>query len=199
VFGRAGSEACARSGEKQALRPGAPKARFVVFLFRRKSQPKPPQRAHSDPAQKRSSFRMPVEFDVLYTLHGRTGRRHGRANDLSAGGLRLSTDEDFLTDSVLDLDFRLPDDFLSELTIEKEVFEQTPFGPRPASVKTTPPPFEPMHVSAVVLSSFFAPATHLIAHGTKFLDLEQGTKEELQRFIHLWQLHQIRLRAEANR
>ena len=142
---------------------------------------------------------MPVEFDVMYALDGRAGRRSGRANDLSAGGLRLSTDEDLFKGSILHIDFTLPDEFLAELTIEKEVFEQTPFGLRPESVKATPPPFEPMHVKAMVLSTFYMPGTKLLAHGTKFVELDDHTKEELTRFIHLWQLHQIRLRAEANK
>ncbi len=142
---------------------------------------------------------MPVEFDVLYALRGRTGRRHGRATDLSAGGLRLSADEDFLRDSILDLDFRLPDDFLADLTIEKEVFEQSPFGLRPEMIKQTPPPFEPMRMSTVVLSTYYVPSTRQLAHGMQFIDIEQATREELTRFIHLWQLHQIRLRAEANK
>lgn len=141
---------------------------------------------------------MPVEFDVVYALRGRMGRRHGRATDLSSGGLRLSCDEDFLSESILDMDFALPDDFLSELTIEKEVFEQTPFGPRPEMVKTAPHPFGPMHLSGVVLSAFFVPALNRLAFGLKFVDIEQEQQEELQRFVHLWQLHQIRLRAEAN-
>ncbi len=142
---------------------------------------------------------MAVEFDVLYALQGRDGRRYAHATDLSAGGLRLSTDEDLLAGSVLDFDFELPVDFLEELTIEKEVFEQTPFGLRPESVKTTPPPFSPMRMRAVVLASFYLPGSRTLAHGTKFTEIEPETKEELQRFIHLWQLHQIRLRAEANR
>ena len=142
---------------------------------------------------------MPVEFDVLYALQDRTGRRHGRANDLSAGGLRLSTDEDLVKGSVLVLDFRLPDDFLDGLTIEKEVFEQTPFGLRPETIKQQPPPFAPMHLSAEVLSTFYIPSTRRLAHGMKFINLQQEAQEELQRFVHLWQLHQIRLRAEANR
>ncbi len=142
---------------------------------------------------------MPVEFDVLYTLRGRTGRRHARANDLSAGGLRLSTDEDLLKESLLELEFRLPDEFLAGLTVEKEVFEQTPFGLRPETVKAQPPPFEPMHVRAMVLSTFYIPATRQLAHGMKFVDIARETQEELTRFVHLWQLHQIRLRAEANR
>jgi hypothetical protein len=171
-----------------------------MFLFgRKKGDKKGPARAQPSAAQKRSSFRMPVQFDVMYTLQGRTGRRFGIANDLSAGGLRLSTDEDFLRESVLELDFRLPDDFLADLTIEKEVFEQTPFGLRPETVKTTPPPFEPMRMHAVVLSTFYVPATKQLAHGMKFVDIEPEQKEELTRFIHLWQLHQIRLRAEAKK
>lgn len=141
---------------------------------------------------------MPVEFDVVYALRGRIGRRHGRATDLSSGGLRLVCDEDFLAESVLDMDFSLPDSFLSELTIEKEVFEQTPFGPRPETIKTSPHPFGPMHQSGIVLSPFYVPALKRLAHGVKFVEIEQEQQEELQRFVHLWQLHQIRLRAEAN-
>jgi hypothetical protein len=142
---------------------------------------------------------MPVEFDVLYALEGRTGRRHGRATDLSAGGLRLSTDEDFLKASVLDLDFTLPHDFIEELTIEKEVFKQTPFGLRPETVKTAPAAFSPMRMRGMVLSTFYLPATRSFAHGLKFVDIQEETQEEFQRFIHLWQLHQIRLRNEMNR
>lgn len=185
---------------EQEAGPARLNARGLVFSFwRKKGVQKPAKKAQPSPAQKRSAFRMPVEFDVLYTLHERTGRRHGRATDLSAGGLRLSTDEDLLKGSMLDLDFRLPDDFLSELTIEKEVFEQTPFGLRPETVKAQPPSFEPMRVQAMVLSTFYIPSTHQLAHGMKFVDIQKETQEELTRFVHLWQLHQIRLRAEANR
>ncbi|HTZ54963.1 MAG TPA: PilZ domain-containing protein [Candidatus Acidoferrum sp.] len=170
-----------------------------MFFFKKKKgdAARGDEAAKSKTPQKRSSFRMPVEFDVMYALRGRQGRRHGRANDLSAGGLRLSTDEDFLKNSVLDLDFQLPDEFVSELTIEKEVFKQTPFGLRPETVKTAPAPFAPMRMSAIVLSTFYVPATKSLAHGTKFIELPEEVQEELQRFIHLWQLHQIRLRAEA--
>jgi hypothetical protein len=183
----------------QEARPARDNA-ICVFLFGRKKA----QAAKDDPkkkvsAQKRTSFRMPVEFDVLYALGGRTGRRHGRANDLSAGGLRLSTDEDFLRGSILDLDFTLPDDFMVGLTIEKEVFKQTPFGLRPEVVRQAPAPFAPIRMRGTVLSTFYLPATKTLAHGIKFVEIKSETQEELQRFIHLWQLHQIRLRNELNR
>ncbi len=170
-----------------------------MFLFGRKKEKKGPQIAQPTAAQKRSAFRMPVEFDLLYTLEGRAGRRHGRANDLSAGGLRISTDEDLIKGSVLELNFRLPDEFLAELTVDKEVFEQTPFGPRPTTVKAQPPPFQPMRMRARVLSTFYVSATKQLAHGSQFIDIEEEAREELTRFIHLWQLHRIRMRAEANR
>jgi hypothetical protein len=167
-----------------------------MFFFGRKK--KPPRRlSRSMPAgeqQKRSAFRMPIEFDVFYTLEGRPGRRHGRANDLSAGGLRLSCDEDFFKGSVLALDFTLPDDFLASMTVEKEVYEQTPFGLRPETVRVRPPGFAPFHVRAKVLAPFFDVLDRTFAYGMAFVDIEEKTREELQRYVHLWQIHYIRTR-----
>ena len=164
------------------------------FFGRKKHEPKKLLKAQPTAAQKRSSFRMPVQFDVLYALEGRPGRRYGRANDLSAGGLRLSSDEDLVSGSVLDLEFQLPDEFLAELQIEKEVVEQTPFGPRPEIVKVQPAPFATMRMKARVLSTFFDRASKMLAHGSMFVELDPATQEELQRFVHLWQLNRIRER-----
>ena len=137
---------------------------------------------------------MPVEFDVLYTLEGRRGRRSGKANDLSAGGLRLVCDEDFLKGSILFLDFKLPDDFLASMMVEREVYEQSPFGLRPETVRTQPPGFAPMRVNAKVLVTFFGMEQKKFAHGMSFVDIDMKTQEELQRFIHLWQLNYLRTR-----
>ena len=137
---------------------------------------------------------MPVEFDVFYTLRGRPGRRHGQATDLSAGGLRLATDEDLVRGSILDLDIRLPDDFLAEMKIEKELFEQTPFGLRPESIKVQPPPFAPMRLHGEVRSTFIDRRRGTFAYGLQFVEIDSKVHEELERFIHLWQLHYIRNR-----
>lgn len=169
---------------------------FSFFGFGKKKKA-PPAKSMVKPqaaGQKRTSFRMPVEFDVVYTLDGRTGRRKARANDLSAGGLRLATDEDFTRGSILDLEFRLPEEFLSEMTVEKEVFEQTPFGLRPQTVKVQPPGFKSMRMRATVLMPFLDPAEKKFAYGTKFVEAEPEMQEELQRFIHLWQIHYLRTR-----
>ena len=137
---------------------------------------------------------MPVEFDVVYVLDGRIGRRKARANDLSAGGLRLATDEDIVRGSLLELEFRLPEDFLSEMTVEKEVYEQTPFGLRPQTVKVVPPGFKVFRMKATVLMPFFDRPEKRFAYGMKFAVPEHETQEELQRFIHLWQIHYLRTR-----
>lgn len=137
---------------------------------------------------------MPVEFDVEYTLQGRRGRRTAKANDLSAGGLRLSCDEDFLAGSILVLEFHLPDEFLASMAVEKEVYEQSPFGLRPESVKVQPPGFAPMSIDARVLTTHFDADRRRLEHGVAFLDLDTRTEEELQRFMHLWQIHYLRTR-----
>jgi len=167
---------------------------FSFFGKKKRPPPKSMLKPQAAAGQKRTAFRMPVAFDLLYTLEGRPGRRKARANDLSAGGLRLATDEDLVRGSVLDLDFQFPDEFLSEMTIEKEVYEQTPFGLRPQSVKVQPPGFKPMRMRATVLMPFFDPVEKKFAYGTKFVQVESDMQEELQRFIHLWQIHYLRSR-----
>jgi hypothetical protein len=135
-----------------------------------------------------------VAFEVSYTLEGRRGKRTAQANDLSAGGLRLSCDEDLLIGSVLFLEFRLPDDFLATMTVEKEVYEQSPFGLRPESIKVQPPGFAPMALHAKVLATFFNIEQRRFAHGMAFVDIDLKTQDELQRFIHLWQIQYLRTR-----
>src|SRR5579863_1632907 len=95
---------------------------FLGFGKKKKAAPKSMVRPKAGAGQKRSAFRMPVEFEVSYSLDGRPGKRRARANDLSAGGLRLATDEDLARGSTLHLEFDLPGEFLSEMTLEKEVF-----------------------------------------------------------------------------
>ena len=164
------------------------------FFKKRAPERKAATRVANDSAQKRSAFRMPVEFDVAYTLHGRRGRRTAKANDLSAGGLRLLCDEDFLRGALLDLEFTLPDDFLENMTVEKEVYEQSPFGLRPETVKVKPPGFAAVTTGGKVLISFFHVGARKFAHGLAFSEIDPRTQEELQRFIHLWQLNYLRTR-----
>ncbi|MDQ6929079.1 MAG: hypothetical protein M3126_00240 [Candidatus Eremiobacteraeota bacterium] len=137
---------------------------------------------------------MPVEFGVFYTLVGRPGRCSAAANDLSAGGLRIVADEDLPAGSMLALQFSLPDDFLSSMTIDREVYEDTPFGKRLKSEKRHPHAFEEFGIDGKVLAPFFDLRMRKFAYGIAFVDVPEPVAEELQRFIHLWQLNQIRQR-----
>ncbi|MDQ2679403.1 MAG: hypothetical protein M3Y21_00035 [Candidatus Eremiobacteraeota bacterium] len=137
---------------------------------------------------------MPVEFPLRYTLDGDFAARDGLANDLSAGGLRLCVDEDFIKGSRVELEFKLPDEFLANMTVEKGVYEQSPFGLRPETIKVQPHGFDTMRIEAQVLVTFFDVHRRKFAHGLAFSDLPEKTAEELQRFIHLWQINQLRHR-----
>ena len=44
--------------------------------------------------------------------------------------------------------------------------------------------------------AFYNLRTQRFAHGVRFLNLPRRTEEEIQRFIHLYQLKQLRERAE---
>ena len=127
----------------------------------------------------------------------RKGRRSALANDLSAGGLRLATDEDLLKNSILHLEFTLPHDFLSMMTVEKEVFQQTPLV-CPETLRVQPHGFAKMQIAAKVLITFFDRKERLFAHGMSFVDIDERTQEELQRFMHLWQINYLRQRNEAD-
>jgi hypothetical protein len=44
--------------------------------------------------------------------------------------------------------------------------------------------------------AFFDKQTRKFAYGVKFVEISPEMREELTRFIHLWQLHYIRTRNE---
>ncbi|MHB8461298.1 MAG: PilZ domain-containing protein [Vulcanimicrobiaceae bacterium] len=165
-----------------------------MFLFGKKKGGKRLYNPAKLAEQKRTSYRMPVSFEVIYILEGRAGRRTAKAIDLSSGGLRLISDEDFLRGSLLDLSFKLPEEFLEDMTVEKEITEVTPFGPRTEIVRVQPPGFGQFAMQAKILSPFFDKADKRFAFGMAFTEIEDDMREELQRFIHLWQLNFIRNR-----
>ncbi len=165
---------------------------FFKFLRKKKRQPRRRPVAPSD--EKRSAFRMPVEFDVHYMLPDSDEGRAAKANELSAGGLRLLCGEELESGVLVRLEFELPADFLPSMTVEKELYDVTPFGLRPETIKVQPPGFAPMDVSGRVLAASFNGARGLFEHGIAFAGMDTKVEEELQRFMHLWQVHFLRTR-----
>jgi c-di-GMP-binding flagellar brake protein YcgR len=146
--------------------------------------------------QKRQSYRASIEFPILYIVDGREGTRTATANDLSVGGLRLLGDEDFTKETVIDFRITLPTEEVANVLIEKEVTERTPAGERKKRVKTAPTPFEQLQIAGKIVIAFYNLDTRRFAHGVRFLNLQQRAEDEIQRFIHLYQLKQLRERAE---
>jgi c-di-GMP-binding flagellar brake protein YcgR len=164
-----------------------------VFNFR-KSEEAATMTAVSN--QKRASYRAMIEFPVVYVVDGREGTRRATANDLSVGGLRLLGDEDFTKDTVIDFRLTLPNSAVAGVYLEKEVTERTAFGPQKKRVKVPPTPFEPMDMAGKIVIAFYNTRTNRFAHGVRFLHVPQKIEDEIQRFIHLYQLKQLRDRAD---
>ena len=148
--------------------------------------------------QKRQSYRASIEFPVVYIVDGRAGTRTASANDLSVGGLRLLGDEDFTKETVIDFRFTLPTNAVANVLIEKEIQERSPLGNRTRRVKVPPTPFQPMELAGKIVIAFYNTHTLKFAHGVRFLHTSQAIEDEVQRFIHLYQLKQLRDRAERD-
>lgn len=155
--------------------------------------PKPPRPARIT-EQKRSAYRASVEFPVFYTVLGREGTRTALANDLSNGGMRLVGDEDFINDAEVTFRFTLPNDLIRGVQVEKEVEEVTPRGKRKKIIMVPPDPFRPMSLNGKMVIAFLNVRRRKFMHGVQFLELDDKTREEIQRFIHVWQIHQLRQR-----
>jgi c-di-GMP-binding flagellar brake protein YcgR len=147
-----------------------------VFFFKRGSNQKPPQRA-TITERKRSAYRASVRFPLVYGVEGRAGTRDGIGIELSAAGLRFLGEEDLPNDRILDFRFTLPDELIR-------------------GGETVPPDsFPEMKIRGKTVVAFLDVRARMFAHGVQFIDLDERMREEIQRFIHLWQIRQIRERA----
>jgi c-di-GMP-binding flagellar brake protein YcgR len=167
-----------------------------VFNFRRPGGGDGDAPPASRSNQKRQSYRASIEFPIVYIVDGREGTRTASANDLSVGGLRLLGDEDFTKETLIDFRFTLPNAEIANVQIEKEITERTAFGERKRRVKQPPTPFEQMDIAGKIVIAFYNLRTQRFAHGVRFLNLPRQMEDEIQRFIHLYQLKQLRERAE---
>jgi c-di-GMP-binding flagellar brake protein YcgR len=170
-----------------------------VFFWKKRTRRKPPPRRPLVRATitetQRQSYRASFEFPVVYAADGRAGARTALANDLSAGGLRLIGDEDFPDQSTLELRFTLPNELVKDVHVEKEIVQTTPRGKTKKKIMVPPEPFHEMTVRAKVVIAFFNLRRRKFAHGVQFVGIDERTQEEIQRFIHVWQIRQLRERA----
>lgn len=145
--------------------------------------------------EQRQAYRAPVEFPVVYVVEGRPGARTAIATDLSAASLRLIGDEDLGEETLVDLRFTLPNDLVHDVHVEKEIVETTARGRTQKKIMVPPEPFTEMTVRAKVVNASLRVRRRKLAHGLQFVDVIDQTTEEIQRFIHVWQIRQLRERA----
>ena len=171
-----------------------------MFFWKKRTKRKPPParrvRATITETQ-RQSYRASFEFPVLYAADGRTGMRSALANDLSAGGLRLIGDEDFPDQSTIELRFTLPNELINNVHVEKEIVQTTPRGKTKKKIMVPPEPFHEMTVRGKIVIAFFNLKRRKFEHGVQFFGIAERTQEEIQRFIHVWQIRQLRERAHT--
>ena len=166
-----------------------------VFLFGKKRPETGSVRRPVPTDQKRQAYRASFEFPILYTLGGRDGTRNATANDLSVGGLRLVGDEDLPNDTLVDFRFTLPNELIAGVEIEKIVNEVVRGKKTVRRIMVPPEPFLPMTLHGKSVITFLNVRRRKFMHGVQFAGIDHDTTEEIQRFIHVWQIRQLRERA----
>jgi c-di-GMP-binding flagellar brake protein YcgR len=116
--------------------------------------------------QQRRFLRATVELPVTYAVEGAEPRL-GKAVNLGGGGLRLATDEDIPSGTVLRLRFALP-------------------GGR-----------REMRMRGRIVLSFFNAVDGHFAHGIAFTQIDPDDQEEIVRFIHEHQRLEMQGRGPA--
>ncbi len=173
---------------------------FTKKLFGKKRKPQRIVRPRTPAAasdQKRQAYRASFDFPVAYAVAGRDGERGAVANDLSIGGLRLVGDEDFPDQTVLEMRFTLPNELIAGVLVEKEIEQTTARGKVKKKLMVPPEPFRPMTVQGKTTIAFLNVPRRKLMHGVQFVDLDERTAEEIQRFVHVWQIKQLRDRAHS--
>jgi hypothetical protein len=62
-------------------------------------------------------------------------------------------------------------------------------------IKVPPEPFTETSVRAKIVMAAWSLHRRKFSHGVRFICTDEETQEEIQRFIHVWQIRQLRERA----
>ena len=140
--------------------------------------------------QRRTAVRTVIAFAIRYKLTNRSAAT-GEAADISAGGLRMSCDDQLAIGSELELRFTLPSAVLNAYPKADDRMEITPFGQRRVRVPDNRRQFSEMIVHGKVLARQ-QPQGGKEVYGIGFTDIDGYQREEIARFTHAVQLSRIR-------
>jgi c-di-GMP-binding flagellar brake protein YcgR len=145
---------------------------------------------------KRKAYRAPIKFPISYKVKGGMHEQVAIAADLSIGGLMLITQETIAEGAEVELDFVMPVEAVDLGGEQREVVENTPFGQRRVKKLVPVRPFETIRCKAKVVKRIGA-SPEGTAYGTSFIEMAAFTTEEVARFVHAFQLTQLRKAAAA--
>jgi c-di-GMP-binding flagellar brake protein YcgR len=155
-----------------------------------------PADEHGVGRAKRKSYRAPVKFPVSIKPKDRMNEFVGMANDLSIGGILLVSPETLPEGSEVEIEFTMPVEAVDLGGEQREVIERGPFGERKTKKLVPVRPFEPVSTKAKIVKRVGA-SPEGTAYGTAFVNLSAFMGEEIARFVHAYQLTQLRRAAAA--
>lgn len=161
-------------------------------------KPAEPVKAHVDESlggrAKRKAYRANVQFPVSVRaiVDQRETQFAGIANDLSEGGVLLIVPKELEEGADVIVRFTLPNGAVDLGGEEREIVEIGPFGER--RVKKTIPvrPFESVEARAKIMKALGPASGGGFSHGTSFQQLAPFVREEIARFVHAYQVTQLR-------
>jgi c-di-GMP-binding flagellar brake protein YcgR len=163
-----------------------------AFRAGREGGPKRDPQPRSDGRERRRGYRASLRFPVHVRARkeGRSLSVRADAHDVSTGGMLVALPGAYDDGTELQVTFTLPLHVVDHGGDETVTVEQTPFGPR--RVKKTLPvrPFEQIEAKAHIVHKRGAESSPL--YGVTFADFSPFLQEEIARFVHAYQLTQLR-------
>ncbi len=145
-------------------------------------------------AEARDAYRADVSFPATYRDDVEDVRAAGELRDISASGARLVAKKIFAPEAIVELAFTLPEGLLSPVRVEETYEWGRPYRRHISRLLRGPAPFAPMTVRAQIVGAGISLGIERYAYGVHFVDLDTETREEIHRFVHLWQRRQLRVR-----
>ena len=144
-------------------------------------------------AEARDAYRADVSFPAAYRLEGEEAQ-NGELRDISASGARFVCGRLYPADAVVELAFTLPEGLLAPVRVEETYEWGPPYQRHTSRLLRGPAAFAPMTLHARIVGEGTPLGVGRYAYGVHFLDLDSTTREEIHRFVHLWQRRQLRVR-----
>ena len=143
---------------------------------------------------KRQAYRANVQFPVSVRaiVDKRETQFAGIANDLSEGGVMLIVPKELEEGADVVVRFTLPNGAVDLSGEEREVVETGPFGERKVKKNVPMRPFESVEARAKIMKVLGPGSSGGFSHGTAFQQLSPFVREEIARFVHAYQVTQLR-------